>query len=144
MTAPILPTVRVDLWELRCHYKKAHYPQRIAQNEFREERGKPRTAHQKYNLGPGGVSITVYYYDRITKDQLLEVHRLERSDGTLGHRKPDPKIVVHNGVIYRRHGGSDDILREPELRYRWIWQRKIYGLWRKARCFFFGPMHRAE
>src|SRR5579862_4399037 len=98
---------RVDLWELRCHYKKARYAKRIRNKEFTEKRGKPRAAHSQYRLGPGGISIEVYYYDKITGDQVLEVHRLERANGTTRWRNPpDPKMVVHNGIEYRRHGGS--------------------------------------
>jgi hypothetical protein len=144
MAAPTPPvTVRVDLWELRCHYKKARYRQRLKNNEFRIERGAARPAHPKYNLGPGGVSLAVYYYDKITGQQLVEVHHLEDSTGSLRHRKPDPKVVVHDGVIYRRIGGSDDTLREPELRFKYIWQRKAYGYWRKFRCLVFGPTDHA-
>lgn len=129
---------RVDAWELRCHYKKALLPQRVAAQEFRRER-KTSSAHAKYKLGPGGVSAYEYYYDQTTNQQVLEVHRLERADGSTGHRDPDPKVVFHNGAIYRRIGGSDDELREPELRYRTKWARKLYGAFRKLRCFFFGP-----
>ena len=128
-----LPIISVDQWELRCHYKKARYPQRILNNEFNEKRtDRPKSANPKYNLGPGGISVEVYYYDKITNEQVLEVHRLEKADGTLGRhgllrrrRKPDPKMVLHNGIIYKRRGGIDPIVREPELRYRWIWQRKL-------------------
>ena len=138
MSASIEP-VRVDVWELRCHFLKARYLRRLKHGEFTVARGKPRPAHPKYGLGPGGVSLSVYYY--IGVQQVAEVHHLERADGSLGGSgKPDPKMVIHGGIEYRRISGSDDTLREPELRYEQIWQRRLYGLWRKLRCFFLGPM----
>ncbi len=139
MTASTVPTHRVDVWELRCHYKKGQYPQRVAAQEFSLERSRANPAHKKYNLGPGGLSVTHYYYDKTTNQQVLEVHRLEYADGSLGHREPDPKLVLHDGVLYKRVGGSDNTLREPELKYPRLWQRRMYGCWRKLRCFFLGP-----
>ena len=49
----------------------------------------------------------------------------------------DPKAItvgVQRYVIFH-----DDLAANPENCYKQVWQRKIYGLYMKVKCFVFGP-----
>lgn len=109
--------------------------------EFNVLRGKPRLAHAKYRLGPGGISIELYYRDKNTGTQIVRVHQLERADGTLGGGgEPDPKELYKDGILYHQHPGSrwwHRIRRDPSILcpdkpmgpiYR------AYVAWRRLKC----------
>lgn len=47
-------------------------------------------------------SQEVSYIDPTTNEEVARAHRYLRPDGTIGASGlPDPKRVVHNGIIYR-------------------------------------------
>ena len=126
-------TVRVDVWELRCRFNRGRYWSRLKTGEF-HYKTKDKPADPKYQLGPGGLSQEVYYIDRITGTQIARVHQLVKADLTLGGgKKPDPKELIINGVIYHLHKGPD-IKKDPSLRYPEGIQRQMYKYWRWLKC----------
>jgi hypothetical protein len=131
--------VRVDDWTLRCLFNRARIYQRGKANEFRViEEKKPRTPTPDF---PYPLSALCYYYDLTTNVEIARTHHFLFADGvTIGASgQPDPKRLYLNGTLYRQLKGSDDVLRDPSLRFRkgtvWHW---AYVFWRRfIKCFLF-------
>ena len=129
--------VRVDAWHLRCLLKRSGYLERVRSGDIETEIRREQPARSQYKQPPGSVSQEVYYYDGL--EQVAKVHQFVLPDGTIGASGlPNPKRLRIDGVTYRIHQGDDPVQREPELRYKHVWQRKLYGRWRKLKCWLIG------
>lgn len=97
-------TVRqVSATKLRSLYKKEQLDKRLADGTLFEMMISENRPSRASNQPQGTVSQLVGYYDANTK--VAEVHRFLMPDGTLGGSgKPDPKMVLSNGVRYVLEG----------------------------------------
>ncbi len=138
MASPVY--VPVDSWTLRCLYNRSDYSQRIEAGDFVElkrESSKPRAN--------GVKSIQVYYGPPATRSFRVKLHWFEDTNGAiLASRRKDPKqiYIPEHHADYHQHGGNleaDRLRRDPELRYRQLWARKLYGLFRRLWCRILGP-----
>ena len=102
-----MPTKVVDEDELRRLFNEGRYYERMRAGEFRtvivreyRRRGGDRRVRNT-------KSQFVEYWDR-SGNLVAPVHQDRRADGTLGGSgKPDPKRLVHEGVLYILHEGED-------------------------------------
>lgn len=91
----------VSEWDLRAMFNAGRFPERAASGELRAIVSSER--HPSSPKAPVPYctrSQMISYLDRNGK-KLAMAHQYLRPDGTLGASgKPDPKRVVHDGVLY--------------------------------------------
>lgn len=139
IVSPQKPEImRVDVWTLRCLFNEGRYQERMLAGEFRVTE-KSRPAPPLSGFSQGTISKEVYYIDGQT--EIARVHQYERADGTLvASRKPDPKSLYEDGVLYRLHkarGPDGRKKQKPHLRFPEGIPRDAYKLWRWIKCKLF-------
>jgi len=101
--------------------------------EFREEiiRKSSDIAHPGIlQRHPDAVSITSRYRDADGKD-VAEVHYYSLPDGSvIPGKRPDPKLLFEDGVMYHQEKGKDRVKRLEEEAKRTI----LIRLWRRFRA----------
>jgi hypothetical protein len=130
--------VEVDAWVLRCIFNRSLIMARAARGEFTIRPKKP-------NKKPSPANNPRY-----PKDTLQRMWVYEDKDGNeivtahwwfLGEKRLspiDPKAIRVGNVRYVEH--PEPAKKNPEQRFRYVWQRRIYGLYRKIRCRVCGPV----
>jgi hypothetical protein len=102
MTKPqSINSLRILEPEMRKMFNDGGYWEKVKAGELREvimpHDDRPAPDHQP----PGTRSQMISYRDASDKE-IARVHQYLRPDGTLGGRgKPDPKRLLHDGVLYR-------------------------------------------
>ena len=128
--------IRVDAWEMRCRFNKARYWERAQRGELDAvlDRRNPATTGGP----PNSIQEQWFIYEPNNGPQLARISRFLDQDGN-EIRSADPKDLVVDGIRYRQHSGQDRRKREPEYRYKYVWQRKLYGFWRRrVKCPLLG------
>lgn len=98
----MLPSKSVSSDELRRLFNLGRYWERVQNGErysvvLRERHPAPRESGQP----PCTLSQILSYRDQ-TGNEVARVHQYKRPDGTLGGSgRPDPKRLVHDGILYR-------------------------------------------
>jgi hypothetical protein len=136
MASVTLPTIRVDVWTLRCHFNRFHYYERGQTGEIDViETRKPR---QPTVDRPYVASVESYYRDKDTGIELARTHHYLRADGTIGASgQIDPKSLYVAGVRYRLHKGPE-VHRDPSTRFhQGSLMYRAYASWRRLKCALF-------
>lgn len=93
--------------EIRRLFNEGRYFERMLAGEFRVRiiRQNPRKRGDRKVRNT--MSQTVEYWDRFG-NLVARVHQYVRRDGTIaGSGRPDPKLLVQDGVTYRLFVGED-------------------------------------
>lgn len=140
MTEKSYSVVRVDEWSLRKMFNEGRYWERAQSHEL-----VTRVGHNKHPAPPESGqphctrSQEVTYYDPITNTELARVHQYLRPDNSLGGSgMPDPKTLLHNGVLYHLHkkpkpNQHTSIPPSPIKKLARRIGRKLSHIWRKSR-----------
>jgi hypothetical protein len=99
------PLQRTTLGDLREIFNTQVLP-RIQRGELLEVVDSSGTPSLKAGQPPGTLSQRVSYWETSGGElrKVAVIHRYLRPDGSLGASGlPDPKRVLHEGVIYARH-----------------------------------------
>jgi hypothetical protein len=95
------PIQRVDEWELRRIFNENNLWDKVKSGELTavilESRDAPADAQQ----ADGTLSQSISYRDN-HGNEIARVHQYLKPDNSLGGSgQPDPKRVLHNGILYR-------------------------------------------
>jgi hypothetical protein len=89
--------------QLRQLFVDARILERVQNGELVEHVIKENTPAPESNQSEGTKSQYIAYRDKAGKT-IAEAHRFLRKDGSLGaSHKADPKMVLHEGTIYRNY-----------------------------------------
>ncbi len=95
-----LPRQKVSSKVLQQLFNEGHYWDRLKSGEFTEKPYSEGIPAHKARQPPGTTSQMISYLDRNGRE-IARVHQYLHKDGTLGGSgKPDPKKLLHNGVLY--------------------------------------------
>lgn len=130
--------VEVDAWVLRCIFNRSFILAREARGEFTVRPKKPNKKPSPANNPrfPKDTAQRMWVYEDKDGNEIVSAHWW--FCGNLRVSPVDPKAIRIGSVRYVGH--PDPVKRDPELRFPRVWQRKLYGYYRKVRCFVFGPI----
>jgi len=126
--------IYVDAWVLRCIFNWS-LKARVRSGELRavpKNKPKPSTRPQD---PPGAMRQGFRYFDR-KNNEVATVQYWHVQDKLVS--PIDPKAIYVGPQRYMIF--PDDLEANPEHRFEQIWKQKLYGFYRKAKCFIFGPV----
>ena len=93
--------------ELRRMFNEGRYFERMQAGEFRAVIVAQNPRKRGDRQARRTMSQTVEYWDKYG-NKIARVHQYRKRDGTLGGSgRPDPKVLVHEGVLYILDQGED-------------------------------------
>ena len=94
------PIIRVSEWRMRRRFNRGRYYERLLAGELTSRMHQTHPSRTKANEPFCTYTQEVFYIDAGT--EVARVHQYLRPDGTLGASgKPDPKMLVESGMMYR-------------------------------------------
>ena len=150
---PKPPRKKVGKWRLRCYFNSNRYWARLKEGEFTAKIENDPGTHLKRgkNDEPYCTHSQLVTYIDADGEQVALVHQYLRLDGTLGARRrrcwswkapsegqPDPKLVLHEGVMYHERGPSQ-VPTNPVAFYLWRqYVRCVVPPLARLRCLLLG------
>ena len=98
---PSIPSFVVAKRVIRETFNTNRYWERTKgpQPEFRKHYERDKEVHLSFE--PRGTRSQMVVYINSVNQPIALIHQYKRPDGTLGGSgKPDPKLLVHEGVLY--------------------------------------------
>lgn len=144
MASSIPLITRVDVWFLRCLFNRARLFERWQGGEFDSPPPVRRAVRPGSADAPpdAAYSVGVYYYDRVTGEQIAYVRCHQKADFTIaGTGQHDPKVLRMNDIEYHQHQGGrwwEKIRRDPSTLFkRHGLPYRAYTNWRRLKCALF-------
>ncbi|MYA29069.1 MAG: hypothetical protein F4Z24_07220 [Nitrospira sp. SB0666_bin_27] len=116
-TSPIENIIYASPEKLREIYKKSQYPKLIREGKLTREILKDNELDaerlNETDFPSGTRTQTIIYYDFSNAELYVKVHQYVLPNGNIaGSGKPDPKVIVHNGIRYCFASPGSDLLQQ--------------------------------
>lgn len=123
---------------LRCIFNRSHMLARHKRGEFKIRPKRPNKKPSPANNPryPKGTVQRGWVFEDLDGNEIVSAHWWYLGDRRLS--PVDPKAIRIGNVRYVEHPEPEK--KNPELKFAQVWQRRLYGLFRKIKCFVFGPI----
>jgi hypothetical protein len=130
--------VEVDAWVLRCIFNRSGILSRASKGEFtvRPKYPRKKPSPSKNPRHPKNSASRTWVYEDRDGNEIVTAHWWFCGDRRIS--PVDPKAIRIGQVRYVAYPEAEK--KDPELRFPYVWQRRLYGLYRKITCLVFGPI----